>query len=162
MEKQESGIEELRGAYDGIRKKYDLPDFKILNEDFGIEKIADSETEVLIREVRKFIVDKLANYMRFIESILNPSNAPIFIFSIIKLLDAEDKKKLEEIYKEMMKSEVKFIELDLEFNEEKEADFIKDAYNFWQIVKKDLLKITGKISGRWDEKAEVNSKGYFG
>ena len=61
-----------------------------------------------------------------------------------------------------MKKEIQFIELDLEFDEKKEAEFIKDSYEFWQGIKKDLLKIIGKIQNKWDNKSEANSKGYFG
>ena len=39
--------------------------------------------------------------MRLIESILNPVSVPIFVFSIIKTLQTEDKNKLTEIYKKL-------------------------------------------------------------
>ena len=162
MTKEEQKLEKLKKEYETLKKKYDIPDFKDLNEDFHIEKIAESETEILIREVRKFIGDKMMNYMRFIENLLNPVNVPMFIFSIIKLLDAEEKKALSEMYKELMKKEIQFIELDLEFNEEKEAEFVKNAYEFWQGIKKDMLKIIDKINKKWDNKFEGNNKGYFG
>jgi hypothetical protein len=152
----------LKKDYEKIRKKHNLPDFEKLNEDFHIEKAAESETEILIREIRRFIGDKLANYMRFVENLLNPVNAPMFVFSIIKLIGPEEKKILSEIYKKLMKEEVKFIELDLEFNEEKEAQFIRETYQFWQKIKKDMLKVIDKINKRWDDKFEANSKGYFG
>jgi len=160
--KDKSDLDGLKKKYEEIMKKHNLPSFKEMNEDFQIEKISESETEILIREVRKFMGDKILNYMRFIENILNPMNVPIFIFSIIKLLDVEEKKKVSEIYKELMKKEIQFIELDLEFNEEKEIRFIKDSYEFWQRIKKDMLKIIDKINKKWDNKFEANSKGYFG
>jgi large-conductance mechanosensitive channel len=162
MAKDEQKLEKLKKEYEALKKKHDIPDFKDLNEDFNIEKIAESETEILIREVRKFMGDKMMNYMRFIENLLNPVNVPMFIFSIVKLLNAEEKKELSEIYKEIMKKEIQFIELDLEFNEKKEAEFVKNAYEFWQRIKKDMLKIMDKINKKWDNKFESNSKGYFG
>ena len=162
MAKDEQKLEKLKKDYEVLKKEYNLPSFEKLNEDFYIEKIADSETEILIREVRKFIGDKMMNYMRFIENLLNPVNVPMFIFSIIKLLDAEEKKSLSEIYKGLMKKEVQFIELDLEFNEKKEAEFVKNAYEFWQGIKKDMLKVIDKINKKWDNKFGTNNKGYFG
>jgi len=162
MENSQEKLTKLKEDYEKLRKRHNLPSFKELNEDFQIEKAAETETEILIREVRRFVGDKLMNYMRFIESLLNPVNVPMFIFSIIKLIDAEEKKRLSEIYKKLMKKEIKFIELDLEFNEEKEAQFIKDSYELWQEIKKDMLRIMDKINKRWDDKFEANSKGYFG
>lgn len=160
--KEESKLEKLKIAYSKIQEKHGLPDFKKMNEDFHIEKLADPETETLIREVRKFVGDKLANYMRFVENLLNPVNVPIFIFSIVKILDADQKKVLEDIFKELMKIEVRFIELDVEFNEEKEAAFIKESFESWQGMKKEMMKIMNSINSKWDEKSENNSKNYFG
>ncbi|MEX0920337.1 MAG: hypothetical protein WDZ69_02010 [Candidatus Pacearchaeota archaeon] len=157
-----SKLEGLRKNYEVLRKKHNLPSFEDLNEDFHIEKISESETEILIREIRKFMGDKIINYMRFLENLINPVNVPVFIYSVVKLLGPEDKKKLSVIYKELMKNEILFIERDLEFDENKEAEFIKDSYKLWQDVKKDLLEITAKVKGKWDDKVEINSKGYFG
>ena len=162
MTKDEKDLEKLKKNYEEIEKKYDLPSFKELNENFHVEKVAEVNTEILIREIRRFIGDKLVNYMRFIENLLNPVNVPMFIFSMVKLLDADDKKQLSEIYKKLIKIEVKFIELDLDFKEEKEAEFIKESYKLWQGVKKDILKIMNKINKKWDEKSETGNKGYFG
>ncbi|MDP3987185.1 MAG: hypothetical protein Q8P81_03105 [Nanoarchaeota archaeon] len=158
----EEGVKELKEDYEKLKQKHGLPEFSVLNEEFNIEKIADSETDILIREIRKFMVDKILNYMRFIENILNPVNAPMFIFSVIKLLEPEDKKKLGDIYKEMMKRELVFIERDLEFNEEEEVKTIKDNLEFWQETKGDLLRIIRKMGKKWDDKVEIDSKGYFG
>ncbi len=155
-------LKELKEKYNDIQKKYNLPDFEKLNKDFQIERAAESETDFLIREIRKFVGDKIINYLKFIESLLNPVNAPMFIFSIIKLIDSEEKKKLSGIYNNLMKREIKFIELDLEFNEKKEAEFIKESYDSWQEIKKDILKIIENITQKWDNKSEVNNKGYFG
>jgi len=162
MEKDEQKLENLKKEYEVLRREYDLPGFRELNEDFHIEKVAEFETEILVREIRKFMADKMLNYMRFIENLLNPINAPMFIFSIIKLLNAEEKKLISEIYEKLMKKEIQVIELDLEFGEKREAEFIKDSYEFWQGIKKDMLKIIDKINKKWDDKFEVDSKGYFG
>lgn len=157
-----SKLEELKKNYEVLRKKHDLPNFDELNKDFQIEKISETETDFLIREVRKFIGDKIVNYMRFLENLINPINVPVFIYSVVKLLGPEDKKKLSAVYKELMKNEMVFIERDLEFDEKKEAEFIKDSFRLWQDVKKDVLEITDKVKGKWDDKLEINSKGYFG
>jgi hypothetical protein len=160
--KKESNLEDLKKDYLSIQKKYNLPEFSDMNKDFHIEKACEAETDYLIREVRRFIADKFSNYLRFIETILNPVNAPMSIFSIIKTINAEEKKKLTEIYKDLIKSEVRVIELDIEFSEEKEADFIREVYELWQKIKKDLLDVIDVIKKNWDNKLDVNGKGYFG
>jgi len=161
MEKK-FNLQELKENYKEIQEKYNLPAFERLNEDFHIEKIAENETELLIREIRKFMADRLFNYLRFIESFLNPINVPMFVFSIIKIITLKEKEKLTEIYKKLAKIEVDLIELDIQFSEQKEAQFIKESYKIWQDIKEDMLKIIEMIKNNWDNKNETNSKGYFG
>ncbi len=161
MEKK-SNLKNLKQDYKKIQGKYNLPSFENLNEDFNIEKLVEVETDFLEREIRKFIADKFSNYLRFVETVLNPVNAPMFLFSIIKSIGADEKKKLTEVYKKLVKIEVRLIELDIKFIEEKEIEFIKESYEIWQEIKEDMLEIIGVIKKNWDNKSEVNGKGYFG
>lgn len=162
MAKQGTDLENLKKDYLEIQKKYDLPSFDELNSDFQIEKSAEVETDFLIREIRKFMADKFSNYLRFTEAMLNPVNAPMFVFSIIKLLGVEEKKKLTKIYKTLTKNEIRLIELDIQFSEEKEIDFVKESYKMWQEIKKDLLEIIEVIKKAENNNFEVNGKSYFG
>ena len=109
---KESGLDTLKKAYAKIQKKHGLPSFEELNKDFQIEKISEGETEILVREVRKFMSEKFSNYFRFVEAILHPVNAPMFIFSIVKLITPEEKNKLTMIYKKLAEAELNLIELD--------------------------------------------------
>jgi hypothetical protein len=152
----------LKKEYSKLKTKYDLPSFEEMNQDFHIEKLCELETDYLIREIRKFLSDKLQNYARFIEAIIHPSNASMFIFSLIKTLDEKDKKILTEVYKKLARLEVDIIELDVNFSEIKEAEFVKDFYSVWQDVKKDMSKIMDSVKGNWDKEIEKNTKAYFG
>ena len=156
------GLDDLKKDYKEIQKKYDLPSFDELNKDFQIEKIAEAKTDFLMREVRKFMADKFSNYLRFIEAILHPVNASMFIFSIIKLIGSNEKKILTEVYGMLVKNEVKLIELDIKYVEEKEADFIKESYRMWQGIKEKMLGVIGIIKKNWDNKSETKNKDYFG
>ncbi len=159
---EECNLENLKEDYKKIQKKYDLPEFKKFNEDFQIEKLAETETDFLVREIRKFMADKFMNYLRFIESILNPVNVPMFVFSIVKSIGEEEKKKLTEVYKKLAKCEVDLIRLDVKFSEDDEVKFVKESYDLWQEMKKDISGVIEVIKKNWDNKVEVNGKGYFG
>ena len=159
---KEYNLETLKEEYKKIQEKHDLPSFEELNEDFNIEKASEVQVELLVREIRRFIADKLSNYMRFAEAVLNPVNVQMFVYSLIKSLDVQEKEKLTEIYKKLSKNELKLIELDIAYSEEKEALFIRDSYKMWQEMKKDLLDIIEKATKNWDNKVESKSKDYFG
>jgi len=162
MAEKEDKLGELKKKYLEIQKQYDLPSFEQLNQDFHIERVAEVQTDYLIRELRRFIADKFSNYLRFIESVLNPVNVPMFVFSVVKAMQIEDKKRLTDAYKALSKMEIRLVEIDIEFSEEKEAEFIKESYAVWQEIKKDILKFVGSVKSNWDNKVETNGKGYFG
>lgn len=162
MPKKESSIAQLKEEYSKIQKKHSLPSFKEMNEDFQIEKIVEIETEYLIREVRKHVSEKLAHYMRFVEVILNPTNVPMFVFSLVKAITNEEKNKLIQIYKKLSKIEVDLIELDLVFSEDKEAEFIKNSCKMWKEMRSELLSVIEVIRKNWDNKSDGKTKGYFG
>ena len=93
MTKEEKHLPEFKKEYAKLEKKHDLPSFDQMNKDFHIEKLAEVETDYLIREIRRFSGEKFFNYFRFIESLLNPSNASMFTFSIVKTLGQKEKDK---------------------------------------------------------------------
>jgi hypothetical protein len=161
-EKKESELAKLKENYKKIEKSLHLPEFDKLNSEFAIEKLAEIETDFLVREVARIMAEKFSNYMRFVELVLNPSNAPMFIFSIIKTMGENEKKKFAEIYKELAKIELNLIELDVDFSEKKEADFINNSYKTWMNMKKDFQGVIEKIRENWDNKSENGNKGYFG
>ena len=155
-------LEDLKKEYNELQKKYRLPIFDELNNDFQIEKISESETDFLLKEIRKLIAERFFNYLRFVESLLNPINVPMFVFSIVKTFSEKEKEKLTDVYKKLAKNEVELIELDIESTEEKEANFIKESYKLWQGIQKDILDVVKVIKKNWDAKSEANKKDYFG
>jgi hypothetical protein len=160
--KEESKLEKLKEDYKKIQKTYNLPDFDKLNSEFAIEKIAEVETDFLVREVARIVAEKFSNYLRFVELILNPVNSPMFIFSLMKTIGENEKRKLSDIYKELARIELSLIELDVDFSEKKEADFINNSYKTWMNLKRDLLSVIEVIKSNWDNKNENNKNGYFG
>jgi len=155
-------LEILKKEYSELRDKYDLPEFSQLNEDFQIEKISENETDFIIREVRRYMADKFSNYMRFIETLLNPTNVPLFVFSITKSLKSEDRKSLTEIYKKLTKFQIEIIKLDIDYKLEDEIEFIKKADEEWREIKTNFAEIIKNIEKNLDAKTETNNKGYFG
>lgn len=162
MENEKSPLEMLKENYYSIKDKYNLPEFSELNEDFGIETIAEHETDFLIREIKKCVTDKISNATRLIETLLNPTNSSMFIFSIVKSLDAEDRKKLGEMYKQLSELGLESLILDIESSEKQDADFIKKINEFWNQSKHELVSIFNKVKDIKENKNDSSSKGYFG
>jgi len=162
MTQEDSGLEELKKDYEKLRKKYNLPEFKQLNEDFEIEKAAQHETDFILREIRKHMMDKAIAYLRFIEMLLNPSNAPIFFFALVKGLTGTDKRLLEKIYEKLGEFEINVISLDCRYNEKGEAEFIKKLSSEWKCISEDMLKLAETLKRNWTQKSSKNGRDYCG
>ena len=162
MTEEKSELEELKENYEKIKETYNLPDFDELNKDFYIEKISEIETDFLTREIRRLVSERILNYLKFIETLLNPVNVPMFVFSFIKSINSEDKKKLSEIYSKLSSLDIRAIKLDIDSSQEYDANFIKETYEIWQFVKKELYEIIDKTEKNKEGNSVQNNKGYFG
>lgn len=158
----EGNLAKLKKEYSLFEKKYQLPKFSELNIEFEIEKLQERETDLLLREIRRTISDKTVAFLKFFEVFLNPQAAPLFLLSAIKSLNAHDKIKIEKIYKKIVLIEVQAISLDIEYEEKKEAEFIKNTYKNWKDMKEDLKIIEEILSRVNQESKSSNGKSYFG
>lgn len=158
----ESSLEKLKQDFIPLQIKYNLPNFYELNKEFQIERVSDVETDFILREMRKYVSDKLQNYLRFVEAILNPTEASMFVFMIVKSVNSDEKKKFTEIYKKLAKINFDFVELDVEYSEEKEAEFLIRSYKLWNEIKKDLSESCNSISKNWGNGIEFSKTDYLG
>jgi len=151
-------LERLKKEYEIIRKKYKLPSFSELNVEFEIEKLQDRETEFLIRQVRRTMIEKIALILRFFELIVNPNEAsPVYIFSLMKNIQADTKKLIEKIYRELVTVEISSLNLDVSYDEKTEVKFIKEISDKWPLIKKDLSEITKKLYVSWSHEKSHGS-----
>lgn len=156
-------LAKLKKQYSLLQVKYKLPKFSELNEDFDIEKLQDRETEHLLKGVRRAMIEKIANVIRFLELLLNPSETPtpMFIYAILKNITPETRKSIESLYKELSNLELGSIGLDVSHNEKEEAYFIKAVYQSWSKHQPDLKQITQRLSMSW-KKDKKSERGYLG
>ncbi|MEK6830468.1 MAG: hypothetical protein AABX77_00375 [Nanoarchaeota archaeon] len=160
MQKEHS-IEELKEKYEKFKTKYNLPEFTELNKLFDVEEISP-ETEFLLKKIRRITTERITEYLRFIDIILNPSNAPIFFFRLVKKLNINDRNSLMGIYEKLEKFELQAIALDIEYSEKKEAETIKEIFKvFDNSVKKDFLATIEKLNGEEENSKKINGS-YFG
>ena len=161
MKEEYSNLEQLKEKYEILKSNYNLPEFSELNNLFDLEEIV-TDTEFLLKKIRRIISEKINHYLRFVEIILNPSNTPIFFYKLLKKLESEDKENLGEIYEKLGKIELKNISLDLDYSEKSEAEFIKKIYQiFTKEMKPKILEIVEKMNGPEEITKKINGS-YFG
>jgi len=152
-------LKDLKEEYRKFEKKYGLPGFEKINQDFDIEKI-DKESEIFLKHVRKVMMEKVVNVLGFLEMLLNPMNAPRMYMVYVNSVSDEDRKKIGEIYNKLSELVLISLESEVEYHENNEAEVINKIFSVWNSVKNDLKGILSDM-----KKPSVNvrkEKNYFG
>jgi len=155
----EYGIKELKENYEKLAKKHKLPGFDELNQNFDIEKI-DRESRVLLKHVRKVVMEKIVNSLSFLEMLLNPMNVPRMYMVYVNSMRESDRKLVSEIYSQFSDLIVLSLDREVEYDEKKEAELIVKITSVWNKNKEEIKKILeGVKKPVSNEKVEKN---YFG
>jgi hypothetical protein len=163
IETRNRDIIKFKLEYKSFQEKYKLPSFEYLNENFEIENLASDETELFLKRIRKQITEKIYYHLRTLEAFMNPQNAPMFIFNIIKSFTSFEQELIKKAYDKLAGFEVDFFELEISYNEKKEADFIKKVCNEWLEINEILLKIHSSMKTGYNKEAsKKTSKSYVG
>jgi hypothetical protein len=154
-------LKEFKSQYGSLASKYGLPDFKELNENFEIDRI-ERDVDFLLREIRKAMMDKIVSYIRLVEMMLNPSQAPPMFMMFVKNISEGDKKVMEAVYQSFIELELRSLKLEIDYVEESEAKAIKHIIDVWHGIKPDLRSLIGIMEKNWGGPSEKKDKGYFG
>ncbi len=155
-------LSELKAEYEKLSRKHKLPSFKELNEIFEIERI-EKESDLLLRQVRKVMMDKIVGYIRFSEMLLNPSQAPLSYMSMAIDMSNEIKESVRKIYKTFIELELKALEKEVDYSEDEESAIIIDIYQTWNKLKGEMKKVMSALEASWNaDKPLRKEKDYFG
>jgi len=158
MEEDQYDIEK---EYNELSKKYSLPDFETLTQDFDIEKLCEKETTFLAREIRRTINEKIAAYIHLFETLINPQSPPMFVFKILKNMTTEEKEQIQKFYKSLSRTQIQIMKLDTIYSEESEIFFIKETYKVWQEMKPKVNSLFESFETKFDKEDITNKTSYF-
>jgi len=137
-------LDDLKKSYSVLTKKYKLPSFKELNEDFEIDKI-DRDSECLLRLIRKVMMEKIVNSLGFLDMILNPVNAPRVYLAYLKALNADDQKNINKIYDALSELSVFSLDLEIDYSEKNESELIVKIHKVWNSLKPNFRSILASM-----------------
>lgn len=153
-------VVELKKKYESFSKKYSLPAFDKVNQDFEIGKI-DHDTGLILKTVRKVMMEKVVNSLGLVEMLLNPVNAPRMYMPFIRSITTDDKKNIDALYASLTVLSMKTIEREMIYDEKAEAELIKDIVKRWDENRPRFIALFDKMKNP----PKVNSKkerSYFG
>ena len=155
-------VEELKKSYGAFVKKYSLPEFDDLAQEFDVEKTEEKSGKFILRKIRRIIVEKISAYLHLFETFMNPSSAPMLIILMLKTATEGDKKEIEDVYRKLAKIEIGSIKLDTIYSEKNEAEMIVSIYSEWQKLKTRIFDLIVKFDDNFDINSKETRKGYFG
>jgi len=152
--------EKIRKKYEELKKKYSLPDFEELNKEFEILTI--EHEDFLLREIRKNIISKITSVCESFENLLTPDNTVVSIYEYKAFNDAE-REEIFKLYKRLKVLEKLSLELSLNHDEKKDAEFINEFFSSWESIKNKIIKIIRKMRDFWEkESTKKDNEEYFG
>ncbi len=158
-------IKKLKQDYNKLVKKYKrskLPSFDQLNQEFGIEFLAEHETELLARLIRHRIHERVESFARLLERFLVPHDSILFLYAT-KQLAENDKHTIDTIVKRLAKLIFDSLAIEMkDYNEKTEVEFIAKAYREWKKIRVNIAEIISKIQSSFDEQTQAKFKQYFG
>ncbi|MEK6800296.1 MAG: hypothetical protein AABY05_00015 [Nanoarchaeota archaeon] len=153
-------LKDMKKEYEVLAKKYSLPSFKQINEDFEIEKL-ERESETLLRSIRKVMMEKIVNSLGFLEMLMNPMNAPRMYINFVNNVSQEDKKRMDKMYSDLGDISVLALSREIDYDERGEAVLVKKISDAWFSLKKDFREILNKI-GQPNNNTVKRERSYFG
>ena len=151
---------DLKKAYCVLRKKYQLPEFKEIHQEFELQHIEDEEH--LLRSVRRRIHTKILFFVSILESILYPSGQSPSSSYESGFFTSDDKQDLSKVYKKLMILSRKHVRLDVASTEKEDALFIREAHTQWSTYREVLKRVTKDMGSCWEREADKEQEGYLG
>jgi len=150
----------IKTKYNELQKKYNLPKFEDLNNEFEIEAIDLTRSGILIKAILRVINTKIISFINFLDPITNPN--PHSMHSRVELsgLEEEDKQEIFKFYKEL--SYILHLGLTTELKSEKEiAEYINNFWKKYSKLKKQEIKLLELISKTWIKESIKEKNNYI-
>lgn len=149
----------MEREYSELKKKYELPEFNMIHSTF---EISLEETSFMLREIRRQMVDKIKHSIEILEEIIHP-NSTVSAHHECRFFSDDEKKEVYDLYAKLMGVVRTSNILDLQQEEELDANFIKEVAVGWPSMQSELVGVMHKLKNCWgvQEVADVDA-GYFG
>ena len=142
-------------------EKYGLPEFEILDKELEIVDMLAERRELpqnMLCVIRRRFTEAVYSWINFIHSLIVPNPQSIIVN---KDAEAFDDKEKERIYRTMavlakMTRESTGFEANRK-QDKKEAKFIKENFEKYLEIKKDILALNQKIIEHWQKEIDSNS-----
>ena len=154
-------MEDIKIKYTELKKKYKLPDYDMLNDEFEISTIEDAD--FLLREIIRKVLVLWETPIKLLEGLLQPDTASLSDLNEYRSLNENEKAGAYKTYRSLMVLQREATALLLEMDNANIAAFISGLLPEWKKIKKELIVIVRKASDLWKNDSSVKEDlGYLG
>lgn len=152
--------ESVKTVYEQLNKKYSLPAFEKLDNEFEVSSIENKQ--FLLKEIRRKITDKIEAYAKILEALLQPDTASVSSMRECRFIEDKEKEEIYTLYKKLMIIDRSSIIASLG-DDRQAADFIKNSFEEWNKLKSDIMPIAEKLKSSWENEKDIKEElEYFG
>ena len=154
-------VNEIEKEYSKLSKKYKLPKFKEIDNEFEISTL--ESPSFLIKNILRKIIEKLEFYTEVIGNLVHPDASSLSSMYEIRYFSDDEKDEIYNLFKKLMKVDRSIVEVVLENDEKKQAEFLNKFFSNWLGTKKELLKYIEKMKESWEKQSTIEEDtAYFG
>ncbi len=157
--------DKVEKLYNDFRIKYkQLPDFKKLDSDFELTSIKDKHINerYFSRAVRRRIYDKIYYFNGALVTVIAPPSPNILLAHESKFISNDERDEVMDAVRKLTRIERDHLLLEVDYDEAKDADFIKTTFDVWQEVKPTIKKLFTIMRDSWGKKDNFKIGDYFG
>jgi hypothetical protein len=151
----------IEQAYAKVAAKYKLPPFEVLDAELDLSA-CESETNPL-HDVRERIADKVDFWLKLLDSVLSPDPAHTASSYESRFFTETERTAVFVLYKRLMIIDRTIVEAAIVSDEKTDAAAIRDVWNEWNDVKKEVLAVARKMKASWGKTEKREEElGYMG
>lgn len=153
--------ETIQKEYEKLKSKFDLPDFKVLDNEFEISAI--EKPVFLLRNIRRKIFERLGTVAEFLDPLFQPNMASAVNMQEYKCISDSERIKLFGILQKIMILYNEIRDAGLACDEKEDARAIKITIKDWPEIRKELRPFIQRLISCWKKSSEPKEiTGYFG
>ena len=154
-------INSVEERYEELRVRFGLPEYTWIDHEFEIFTL--EEEKYLLRAIKDRIAQKIDDYVKIIEDLLNFDSSSFSSIYETRTLTDPDKEKILKLHQKLMILLRKALEISIDNNEIDIAAFIKDIADRWDSFKPPLKDIARSLQIAWQtENFEEEKQQYMG
>jgi hypothetical protein len=152
---------DVEKKYKELKKKFDLPGFDSIDEEFEISDLED--THFLMKSIIRRMIERIDIYCSLIGEIMQPDTSNLSAMHETGIFDEDEKTELYGLYKKLMSFNRYSMHVLLDHDAKSEAKFIGSFFGKWKSIKISLVKHIKKMESSWNSIEKKDEElGYLG